>query len=88
MSSPRGEPRYVLCLRNDGYEASLVVRRLYRRIADPHAARRGLVRVIDESGEDYLFPAKLFAAIALPKRSASGTLAATPDGIGKPESSD
>ncbi len=67
MSTPRVEPRYVLCLRNDGYEASLVVRRLYQRIADPDAARHGLVWVIDESGEDYLFPAEFFAAIAVPK---------------------
>jgi len=67
MSRPKGEPQYVLCVRNDGYEASLVTRRLYRQIADPEAARRGLLRVIDESGEDYLFPAKLFAEIALPK---------------------
>ncbi len=67
MSSPRVAPQYVLCVKNEGYEASLVVRRLYQQIADPVAARHGLVRVIDESGEDYLFPAKLFAAIALPK---------------------
>ena len=56
-----------MCVRNDGYEASLVVRRLYQQVADPGAARHGLVRVVDGSGEDCLFPAKFFAAIAVPK---------------------
>ena len=44
-----------------------MVRRLYRQLPDPEAAKRGLLRVIDESGEDYLFPTDLFSAITLPK---------------------
>jgi hypothetical protein len=44
----------------------LVVRRLYELVADPEAAKRGLFRVVDESGEDYLFPQELFAAVELP----------------------
>ena len=67
MNSRRAEPQYVLCLSNEGYRASLVVRRVYRRLPDAGAARRGLFRVIDESGEDYLFPQNLFAPIALPR---------------------
>jgi len=59
-------PRYAVCLSNRGYPASLVVRRLYRVLDDPAAARRGLIRVVDESGEDYLFPKRLFAALDLP----------------------
>jgi len=51
---------------NRGYRASLIVRRLYRQLADPEAERRGLVRVVDESGEDYLFPERLFTALELP----------------------
>jgi hypothetical protein len=43
----------------------LDVRKLYRSVADSEAARHGLIRVIDESGEDYLYPKKLFAAITL-----------------------
>jgi hypothetical protein len=56
---------YVLCVRNDGYPASLLVRRLYGRIPDRNAAARGLLRVVDESGEDYLYPEKFFVPIAL-----------------------
>jgi hypothetical protein len=59
-------PRYVVCIRNSGYRVSLVVRRLYRRLPDPAAARQGLVRVVDESGEDYLYPSSLFAEIKVP----------------------
>lgn len=58
--------RYVVCVANRGYRVSLVVRRLYRVIPDKNADRRGLVRVVDESGEDYLYPKKLFAAVDLP----------------------
>ncbi|MBI1849141.1 MAG: hypothetical protein HYR85_02235 [Planctomycetes bacterium] len=67
MKRSTAEPPFVVCVRNDRYKASLVVRRIYRVISDADARRRGLVRVIDESGEDYLFPAKLFVAIELPK---------------------
>jgi len=56
---------YVLCLDNDGYDASLDVRKIYRSLVDNEAERLGLIRVIDESGEDYLYPKKLFAPIAL-----------------------
>ena len=58
--------QYVLCISNRGYGASLVVRRLYEQVSDPEAASRGLLRVVDESGEDYLFPQELFAALELP----------------------
>jgi hypothetical protein len=58
---------YVLCVRNDGYPASLLVRRLYQRVPDRNAAARGLLRVVDESGEDYLYPEKFFVSIALPR---------------------
>jgi hypothetical protein len=57
--------RFVLCLDNDGYDASLDVRKVYRSPADSEADRLGLIRVIDESGEDYLYPKKLFALITL-----------------------
>ena len=70
------ETRYVLCLSNAGYKASLVVRRIYKVIADEQAERRSLIRVVDESGEDYLFPRKLFVAIELP-RQASRAFSAT-----------
>lgn len=58
---------YALCVDNRGYKASLTVRRLYETLPDAEAEARGLVRVIDESGEDYLFPQKLFGAIEVPE---------------------
>jgi hypothetical protein len=57
---------YVVCLDNSSYPASLEVRKIYRRVADSRAEADGLIRVIDESGEDYLFPARLFAPIEVP----------------------
>lgn len=57
--------QFALCVDNRGYDASLDVRKVYRVLADAKAGRHGLVRVIDESGEDYLYPKKLFAAIEL-----------------------
>ena len=67
MTRHSDSSRYVVCLSKQGYKASLVVRKIYARIPDDQAAERGLVRVVDESCEDYLFPDKLFAAIELPR---------------------
>jgi hypothetical protein len=57
---------FVVCLRNDGYQASLERRKIYIALPDADAARHDQVRVVDESGEDYLYPADYFAAIELP----------------------
>jgi hypothetical protein len=57
--------RFVVCLTNRNYRASLVVRRLYKVIPDPEAAAHGLLRIVDESGEDYLYPEGMFAAVQL-----------------------
>ena len=67
MRKPRSTKSYVLCVRNDGYPASLLVRRLYEFVPDRNAASHGLIRVVDESGEDYLYPEKFFVSIALPR---------------------
>jgi len=67
MGRKSGKRKYVVCVGNRGYPASLIVRRIYRTITDPVAERRRLVRVVDESGEDYLFPSALFVAVDLPK---------------------
>ena len=56
----------VVCLKNDGYPASLEVRKLYRMLPDPAAAEHNMIRVIDESGEDYLYPMDFFAPLDLP----------------------
>ena len=66
MKRGRGPAQYLLCIRNEGYPASLLTRRLYEQVPDKEADARGLVRVIDESGADYLYPQKLFVAVNLP----------------------
>ena len=57
---------FAVCLRNAGYGASLEVRKLYPFLDDPDAEANSLIRVIDESGEDYLYPARLFQKLTLP----------------------
>jgi hypothetical protein len=66
----------ALCLRNRGYEASLERRKLYQVIPDSDAQKYGQLRVIDESGEDYLYPASFFAFIKLPPTLRRRVLAA------------
>jgi hypothetical protein len=61
--------RYVLCVNNGSYKASLEPRKVYRVMADPAAEAKALLRVIDDSGEDYLFPARLFVPIEVPERA-------------------
>ena len=56
---------YVLCIDDGGYPESLEVRKLYPVLPDERAAERNYIRVIDETGEDYLYPAKNFVRIAL-----------------------
>ena len=58
---------YVVCVEYAGYPASLELRKIYQRVPDARAEKDGLVRVIDESGEDYLYPARFFASIEVPK---------------------
>jgi hypothetical protein len=59
------EDRFVICVRNDDYPASLEVRKIYQVLLDPEAAEHQLLRVVDESGEDYLYPEQYFVAIEL-----------------------
>ena len=58
--------RFVICVDNKGYKASLEKRKIYVALSDALALRHGQVRVIDESGEDYLFPKSLFLPITVP----------------------
>jgi hypothetical protein len=57
--------KFLLCVDNEGYEASLEIRKLYEQIPDKEAERHKQVRIIDESGEDYLYPAGFFSAVKL-----------------------
>jgi hypothetical protein len=58
---------FALCLENAGNEASLIVGKVYRIVPDPRAAKDDLVRIIDESGEDYLFDKTQFAFVDFPQ---------------------
>jgi hypothetical protein len=58
--------KLFVCIHNDGYVASLDVRKIYQGIPDADAERLGMIRIIDESGEDYLYPKACFAPISLP----------------------
>jgi hypothetical protein len=57
--------KFLLCIKNEGYRASLEPRKLYARIPDKQAESHDLVRVTDESGEDYLYPSSLFVPVSL-----------------------
>jgi hypothetical protein len=61
------QPKFAVCVRNDGYAASLELRKIYRVLTDKKAAKHDLMRVIDESGEDYLYPERFFVPIRLPQ---------------------
>ena len=63
----RSVTQFVVCVRNGGCEASLELRKIYQATPDTGPARHHLLRVIDESGEDYLYPQDFFLPIELPK---------------------
>lgn len=59
--------QFALCLKNTGNEASLILGKVYRIVPDARAAKDDLVRIIDESGEDYLFARSQFAFVEFPQ---------------------
>ncbi len=67
MKKKSPETQFVVCVKNDDYTASLEVRKIYRVIPDDGGAKHQLVRVVDESGEDYLYPVDYFVPIELPE---------------------
>lgn len=68
MKSAKYEPQqFAVCINNAEYPASLELHKIYRIMPDEDAARDGDIRVIDESGEDYLYPAAWFAIVELPQ---------------------
>ena len=67
MKQDNLETQFVVCIENEGYAASLELRKIYRLVADADAAEHQLIRVIDESGEDYLYPVEYFVPIELPQ---------------------
>jgi hypothetical protein len=71
MAKTKSLPRFLICIRNEGYPASLELRKVYQALPDDGALKRGYVRVIDESGEDYLYPEEFFVPIDLPQAAVS-----------------
>ena len=58
---------FALCIDNTGYEASLILGKVYRLVPDRRASRDDLVRIVDESGEDYLFHKDHFVFVDFPR---------------------
>jgi hypothetical protein len=70
------KPQFVICINNEDYPASLQLWKVYRVLPDEKGARHNMIRVIDESGEDYLFSASYFVPVKLPQTVKSAILAA------------
>jgi hypothetical protein len=66
MNRRNSEPRFVVCIHNEDYPASLELKKIYRVVPDESAAKHKLIRIVDESGEDYLYPEQYFIPIDLP----------------------
>lgn len=67
MPSTNFKTQFVVCISNKDYEASLEVRKIYQVVSDTNAATHQMIRIIDESQEDYLYPSNYFVLIELPK---------------------
>ncbi len=59
--------KFVVCIRNENYTASLELHKIYRVLPDPDAERDGDLRIVDETGDDYLYPAERFVVVELPE---------------------
>ena len=64
---PSGEPQFVVCIHNDGFEVDLTLHKIYAVLSDPVAERSGFIRIVDESGEDYLHAESYFRGIEVPR---------------------
>lgn len=75
MKRQKTEPRFVLCIRNEDCD-DLEPRKIYQVLPDESLAAEGYVRVVDESGEDYLYPQDYFVSIELPQAVQKALLSA------------
>jgi hypothetical protein len=66
MRKKHRKSEFVVCVKNRGYKAALELRKIYQSLPDTEANAHDLVRVVDESGEDYLYPASFFIPIQVP----------------------
>lgn len=74
MPDNKSAGQFVICVKNKDYQASLELRKVYRLVPDPAAASRRFLRIIDESGEDYLYPEDFFVPIQLPHEAEAAFL--------------
>ena len=65
MGQEQATPQFLLCVRNEGCD-DLELRKVYQMLPDASATAEGYTRIVDESGEDYIYPAACFLPIALP----------------------
>jgi len=75
MAKPQAN-QLVVCVDNEGYPASLEKRKIYLSLRDPVAEKHGLLRIVDESGDDYLYQKAFFRSIALPQSVKKAVLSA------------
>ena len=75
MTRSRGQKKFALCLRNDDCQ-DLETRKIYQVLPDSKAAKEGYIRIIDESGEDYLYPESYFVIVDLPSEAKAALLSA------------
>ena len=68
MTRTATDPRFAICIRNEECE-DLELRKVYQILPDKRAYRDGYIRVIDESGEDYLYPESYFVFVRLPQKA-------------------
>ncbi len=68
--------QFVICIENADYPVSLERRKIYEALPDPEAEKLGQIRVIDESGEDYLYPSEYFVSVTLPKDAETAVIKA------------
>ena len=69
--------QFAICIQNEGYPASLELWKIYRVLPDEKAAKHQLIRVVDESGEDYLYSERWFVPIKLPQAAERAMLTAS-----------
>ena len=70
MTRTNRKRQFVVCVRNTGYQASLELRKISQALPDADAEAHGLMRMIDESGEDYLYARTFFVALNIPQEAA------------------
>lgn len=76
MSEQTEKRQFAICVNNDGYEDDLKLRMVYQVLPDETAVRSSYVRIVDETGEDYLYPAAYFVMIDVPQEAETALLRA------------